>query len=340
MLLKGRTAIEGWSGKGNSGRAGSAGAAGGGAGWSRRAPTKAEALARDGADQALLLAAVADRLARGVDAAGQRRFRHDAALPDRGDEIVLADHPLAILDQVDQKVEHLRLERDQLAVAPQLAPVRVEDIIPEKKLQLCRLPVADRASNAIIKRFSRTNQAAVKGFCAGAAHRRGHDSNARLGGGQQLRDNNDLSRRTLPKRRGLAYRLPRAGPPARSAGSGNRSAGSRWSTAAGRSFSNCPIASARTSGCAAARSTVPPRNMVDGIVDNNASQARPVTRLASRRRGNFLQTLKGDDNATHPGTALRLGSLRDFLRHVSLRHRLCLRPRRAEDDRQRDRRRR
>ena len=43
---------------------------------------EAQALARDGADQLLLLAAVADRLSRGVDAAGQGRVRHDPAAPD------------------------------------------------------------------------------------------------------------------------------------------------------------------------------------------------------------------------------------------------------------------
>jgi hypothetical protein len=57
---------------------------------------EAKALARDGADQLLLLAAVADRLARGVDAAGQRRIRHDPAAPDRSDEIVLADDAVAV----------------------------------------------------------------------------------------------------------------------------------------------------------------------------------------------------------------------------------------------------
>ena len=49
----------------------------------RHRADEADALARDGADQPLLVAAVADRLARGVDAAGQRRVRHDAAAPDR-----------------------------------------------------------------------------------------------------------------------------------------------------------------------------------------------------------------------------------------------------------------
>ena len=42
---------------------------------------EANALARDGADQLLLLAAVADRLARGIDAAGQRRIPRRCGRP-------------------------------------------------------------------------------------------------------------------------------------------------------------------------------------------------------------------------------------------------------------------
>src|SRR5208283_410855 len=43
---------------------------------------EAKASTRDGTDQFLVSAAVADRLAHGVDPAGQRRIRHDAAVPD------------------------------------------------------------------------------------------------------------------------------------------------------------------------------------------------------------------------------------------------------------------
>ena len=83
------------------------------------------------------LAAVADRLARGIDAAGQRRLRHDAAAPDRRDHVVLADHAVAVLDQIDQQVEHLRLDRDALALAMQFAPVDVEDVVFKEKLHVC-----------------------------------------------------------------------------------------------------------------------------------------------------------------------------------------------------------
>ena len=110
MLENGSTAIAGRSGRASAGRASRPAA------LVRAAvlldlhvADKAQALARDGADQPLLVAVVADRLADGIDPAGQRRFRDDAAAPDRRDQVVLADDAVAVLDQADQQVEHLRL---------------------------------------------------------------------------------------------------------------------------------------------------------------------------------------------------------------------------------------
>ena len=95
---------------------------------------EAKALARDGADHGLVLAAVADRLARGVDPAGQRQFRHDAAVPHRLDQIVLGDDVVAIFDQVNQEIEHLRLDRDVFAAAGQLAQLDIEHMVGKVKL--------------------------------------------------------------------------------------------------------------------------------------------------------------------------------------------------------------
>ena len=55
------------------------------------------------------MAIVAHRLARGIDAAGQGRIGHDAAAPHRRDEIVLRDDAIAVLHNIDQQVEYLRL---------------------------------------------------------------------------------------------------------------------------------------------------------------------------------------------------------------------------------------
>ena len=148
MLVKGSTAMAGRSGSGNAARvlvAASLTLPSSPAGASARdVADEAEALARNGADQLLLFATVADRLARGVDPAGQGRVRHDAAAPDRSDEIVLADDVVAAFDQIDQQVEHLRLDGNRLGAAAQLPPVGVKPMIRKEKLHLTVLAPADR----------------------------------------------------------------------------------------------------------------------------------------------------------------------------------------------------
>ena len=115
---------------------------------------EAKALARDGADQPLVFAAVADRLARGIDAAAQGRIRNDPAAPDRRDEIIFADDAVAVLDQIDQQVEHLRLDGNRLRPAAQLAPVGIKRMIGKEKLHGYR-PKRRRP-------LSRNNQARLK----------------------------------------------------------------------------------------------------------------------------------------------------------------------------------
>jgi hypothetical protein len=90
---------------------------------------KTDAPARDGADELLLLAAVAHRLARRRDTTGKRRIRHDPAAPHRGEEIVLADHGVAVLHQVGEQIEDLRLYGNRHAAATQLAKVGIKYMI-------------------------------------------------------------------------------------------------------------------------------------------------------------------------------------------------------------------
>src|ERR1700759_4212077 len=78
---------------------------------------EAKAFARDGPDKLLASAAIADRLARGVDTAGQRRLRDNSAVPDFIEKVVLADHTIAIFKQVYQEVKDLRLDRHPPAAA-------------------------------------------------------------------------------------------------------------------------------------------------------------------------------------------------------------------------------
>src|ERR1700678_1081085 len=126
------------------------------AGIRRRAyfADKAQTLARDSPDQLLLLAAVAERLAHGVDAAGRRRIGDDPPAPDGGDEIVLADDAVAVLHQVDQQIEDLRLDGNGFGTTAQLAPIRIKRVIAKDKLHVVALVGALLRPEAIIKRIS------------------------------------------------------------------------------------------------------------------------------------------------------------------------------------------
>src|SRR5882724_10640180 len=84
-------------------------------------------------DQALILAAVADRGAGRIDAAGQRGFGNRSAAPDRVEDFVLGNDPIAIANQILKQVENLRLDGDKLACAPQFAPLRIEYAVFEAK---------------------------------------------------------------------------------------------------------------------------------------------------------------------------------------------------------------
>ena len=98
---------------------------------------KAETLARDRADDVLLFATVADRLAHRRDAAAQRRFGDNAPAPDRGDDIVLGDNTVAVLKQIDKEIKDLRLDLNLSRAAPQLAAADVERIVSENELHGC-----------------------------------------------------------------------------------------------------------------------------------------------------------------------------------------------------------
>ena len=79
-------------------------------------------------DQALLIAAVPNRPTDRVDARGQR---YDVSLPDGGDDLVLADDPVPVADQLVKKVDHLRRDGDCCPIASQLATVHIKREILE-----------------------------------------------------------------------------------------------------------------------------------------------------------------------------------------------------------------
>ena len=80
-------------------------------------------------DQLLVFAAVTNCLSCSVDAAGQRGILHDPTTPNRGEEVVLADDTVAVLQQVHQQIEYLRLNRNEIETAAELASVRIKRMI-------------------------------------------------------------------------------------------------------------------------------------------------------------------------------------------------------------------
>src|SRR5207302_2802236 len=89
----------------------------------------------EGADQSLAVPAVAKRAPSGADTGADRRLRHDPALPDRVDQLVLADDPVAIADEENEQVENLRLEVHDRTRAPQLPPRKVDLELVETEVQ-------------------------------------------------------------------------------------------------------------------------------------------------------------------------------------------------------------
>ena len=94
---------------------------------------EANALPSNCANERLVLATVADGFSCGVDAAGQCRIRHDPAAPDRRDEVILGNDAAAVLNQIDQEVEYLRLDGDALRTTAQFPPISVKCMIGKRK---------------------------------------------------------------------------------------------------------------------------------------------------------------------------------------------------------------
>src|SRR4249919_3232480 len=70
--------------------------------------------------------AVADGDTGRVETRGKRRVGDDAGAPEGRDQVVLADHALAVADQVNKKIECLRRNRNRVGSPNQLPFVDVE----------------------------------------------------------------------------------------------------------------------------------------------------------------------------------------------------------------------
>jgi hypothetical protein len=122
MFWNGNTAIEGLSDVG-----------GAWSGSSVTSPTKRTPLRGKGADQPLGCAVVAERSAHRVDPRDQRRFRHDPPAPYRLQQIVLADHAVAVLHQKGQQIKCLGFEADELDAPPQFPALDVKSVVAERQ---------------------------------------------------------------------------------------------------------------------------------------------------------------------------------------------------------------
>jgi hypothetical protein len=87
----------------------------------------------------LLIAVVADCAACGIDAADERRFGHDPSVPDRDEEVILANDATAVLNQIAQQIEDLRLHRHGSQSTAELPTLRVQDALIEVKAHAAAL---------------------------------------------------------------------------------------------------------------------------------------------------------------------------------------------------------
>src|SRR5262249_7025466 len=94
---------------------------------------EAKALSSGRSDQALLFSAVVDCLSCGVNPAGQGRLGDYSPAPYGRDEVIFADHALAVFNQVDQKIEDLRLDWHRRAMRTQFTALAVAHEIIEQK---------------------------------------------------------------------------------------------------------------------------------------------------------------------------------------------------------------
>ena len=95
---------------------------------------EAQSFPRHRPDQILATAAISDRPPSRVDAASERRLGYKASAPDIVDQVVLADHPIAIHHEVHQEIENLGLNGDVPPAAAKFASICVNQMIGKQKL--------------------------------------------------------------------------------------------------------------------------------------------------------------------------------------------------------------
>ena len=77
-------------------------------------------------NQGLVVSVVAKRAPGAIDAAGERGLGDDPAIPDRLDQLVLADDPIVVAHQMNDEIEHLGLNMNRFPKPAQLLLAEVD----------------------------------------------------------------------------------------------------------------------------------------------------------------------------------------------------------------------
>ena len=88
-----------------------------------------------GSDQSLFVTVIADRLARGGNAAIESSLRDRPPLPDYVYEFLSPDSPVVVANEVDKEINDLSFDVHDAAAAPQLAAYLINLNIGEAKGQ-------------------------------------------------------------------------------------------------------------------------------------------------------------------------------------------------------------
>jgi hypothetical protein len=81
----------------------------------------------------LVRAEIANRSAHSIDVAGEGGLGHDTAHPDRLKKVVLADHTVAVLHEIDKQIENLRPHCNTLGPASELPSAGVEHTVGKQE---------------------------------------------------------------------------------------------------------------------------------------------------------------------------------------------------------------
>ena len=84
-------------------------------------------------NELLPFAVVADGLPCGIDSGAQCGIRNDALAPYDCEKRLLTYDMIAIFDQVQDQIEHLRLDAHNIPRAPQLAALDIHDAITKQQ---------------------------------------------------------------------------------------------------------------------------------------------------------------------------------------------------------------